>query len=81
MDPRERLAELAGEARTSLSALSRMIGRNSSYLQQYIGKGSPRKLEEEDRRRLAEFFGVGEAELGAPEEKSSSARGDWVEVP
>ena len=81
MEPRERLAELAGEARTSLSALSRMIGRNSSYLQQYIGKGSPRKLEEEDRRRLAEFFGVGEAELGAPEEKSSNPRGDWIEVP
>jgi phage repressor protein C with HTH and peptisase S24 domain len=81
MDPRERLSELAGEARTSLSALSRMIGRNSSYLQQYISKGSPRKLEEEDRRRLAEFFGVGEAELGAPEEKSSRDRGDWVEVP
>jgi phage repressor protein C with HTH and peptisase S24 domain len=81
MDPRERLAELAREARTSLSALSRMIGRNSSYLQQYIMKGSPRKLEEDDRRRLAEFFGVTEAELGAPEEKSLRDRGDWVEVP
>ncbi len=81
MDPRERLSELAGEARTSLSALSRMIGRNSSYLQQYISKGSPRKLEEEDRRRLADFFGVGEGELGAPEEKSSRDRGEWVEVP
>jgi phage repressor protein C with HTH and peptisase S24 domain len=81
MDPRERLAELAREASTSLSALSRMIGRNSSYLQQYITKGSPRKLEEDDRRRLADFFGIGESELGAPEEKSSGARGDWVEVP
>jgi len=81
MDTRDRLAELAREARTSLSALSRMIGRNSSYLQQYIMKGSPRKLEEDDRRRLAEFFGVGESELGAPEEKSLAARGDWVEVP
>ena len=81
MDPRERLAELAREGRTSLSALSRMIGRNSSYLQQYIMKGSPRKLEEDDRRRLAEFFGVAEAELGAPEEKSSRDRGEWVEVP
>jgi phage repressor protein C with HTH and peptisase S24 domain len=80
MDPRERLAELAAGRGTSLAALSRMVGRNSSYLQQYIGKGSPRKLEEEDRRRLAEFFGVSEAELGAPEEKSS-LRGDWVEVP
>jgi phage repressor protein C with HTH and peptisase S24 domain len=81
MDPRERLAELAREARTSLSALSRMIGRNSSYLQQYIVKGSPRKLEEDDRRRLAEFFGVAEAELGARHEKSLKDRGDWVEVP
>ena len=81
MDPRERLSELAGEARTSLSALSRMIGRNSSYLQQYISKGSPRKLEEEDRRRLADFFGVAEAELGAPAEKSSRDSGEWVEVP
>lgn len=81
MDPRERLAALAHEAGTSLAALSRMIGRNSSYLQQYIGKGSPRKLEEDDRRRLAEFFGVAESELGAPEEKSLGARGDWVEVP
>jgi phage repressor protein C with HTH and peptisase S24 domain len=80
MDPRERLAELAAGRGVSLAALSRMIGRNSSYLQQYITKGSPRKLEEDDRRRLADFFGVGESELGAPEEKSSG-KGDWVEVP
>jgi phage repressor protein C with HTH and peptisase S24 domain len=81
MDPRERLVALAGETGNSLAALSRMIGRNPSYLQQYITKGSPRKLEEEDRRRLAEFFGVRELELGAPEEKSSVGRGEWVEVP
>jgi phage repressor protein C with HTH and peptisase S24 domain len=81
MDPRERLAALASETGNSLAALSRMIGRNSSYLQQYISKGSPRKLEEEDRRRLAEFFCVRELELGAPEEKSSDGRGEWVEVP
>lgn len=81
MDPRERLAALASENRTSLAKLSQMIGRNGSYLQQFISKGSPRKLEEDDRRRLAEFFGVAEAELGAPEEKSLRDRGDWVEVP
>ena len=42
-----------------------------------------RKLEEKDRRKLAEFLGVGESELGAPEEKSylAASRGpDWVEV-
>lgn len=81
MDPRERLAALAGGSGHSLAALSRMIGRNSSYLQQYISKGSPRKLEEEDRRRLAEFFGVRELELGAPQEISIDVRGEWVEVP
>ena len=63
MDPREKLSELVRERGSSLAALSRMLGRNASYLQQYVTKGSPRKLEEEDRRRLAQFFGV--AEIGA----------------
>jgi len=82
MNPRDTLASLANERGSSLAALSRMIGRNSSYLQQYITKGSPRKLEEDDRRVLAQFFGVDEGALGAPEEKSyNSPRGDWVEVP
>lgn len=85
-DPKLRLLQLASERRTSLSGLSELIGRNSTYLQQFIRKGSPRKLEETDRRKLARFFGVDEAELGAPEEKSSTARakpprGEWVDVP
>ena len=85
MDPRERLSELAQQKGSSLAALSRMLGRNSSYLQQYITKGSPRKLEEEDRRKLAQFFGVAESELGGREESSYAVPrgtvGDWVEVP
>ena len=85
MDSRERLSELAQQRGSSLAALSRMLGRNSSYLQQYITKRSPRKLEEEDRRKLAQFFGVGESELGGREESSYApsprALGDWVEVP
>jgi len=86
MDTREKLADLAHKRGSSLAALSRMIGRNPSYLQQYITKGSPRKLEEEDRRHLAQFFDVDEAELGAPEEKSYdqaklAAKGKWVDVP
>ncbi len=81
MDPRERLGQLVQERGSSLAALSRMIGRNSSYLQQYITKGSPRKLEEDDRGKLARFFGVAENELGGPEEKSYTATREWVEVP
>jgi phage repressor protein C with HTH and peptisase S24 domain len=86
LDPRMRLLQLANARGASLSGLSELIGRNSTYLQQFIRKGSPRKLEETDRRTLARFFGVNEAELGAPEEKSSGAagkppRGEWVDVP
>lgn len=81
MDPREKISQLARERGNSLAALSRMLGRNPSYLQQFIVKGSPRKLEEADRRRLAQFFGIGEAELGGPEEMSYATPNDWVEVP
>lgn len=56
-----------------------MIGRNSTYLQQFVRKGSPRKLEENDRATLARFFAVSEAELGRVEEKSSEL--DWIDVP
>jgi phage repressor protein C with HTH and peptisase S24 domain len=80
MDSRERLTQLAQERGTSLAALSRMIGRNATYLQQYISKGSPRKLEEADRGKLARFFGVPEQQLGAAEENSFDD-GQWVEVP
>jgi phage repressor protein C with HTH and peptisase S24 domain len=85
-DPRVRLLELASARGSSLSGLSELIGRNSTYLQQFIRKGSPRKLEETDRRTLARFFGVAEAELGGPEEKSSTtavkpSRSEWCDVP
>ena len=85
-DSRKRLLQLADERHVSLSKLSRLIGRNSSYLQQFVRKGSPRKLEENDRRTLARFFDVDEADLGAPEEKSydnanGRPRGEWIDVP
>lgn len=85
-DSRARLLELARDRKASLAQLSALIGRNASYLQQFVRKGSPRKLEEGDRRVLARFFGVGEAELGAEEENSfilseKSVRGDWVDLP
>ncbi|MFA9200068.1 MAG: helix-turn-helix transcriptional regulator [Cypionkella sp.] len=80
--PRRRLLELAQQQGVSLAGLSEMIGRNPSYLQQFIRKGSPRKLDEGDRRRLARFLGVDESELGGTEEISSSTAGEtWLEVP
>jgi phage repressor protein C with HTH and peptisase S24 domain len=79
---RFRLVELAEASRTSLASLSALLGRNPSYLQQFVRKGSPRRLEEQDRRRLAEFFGVGEVELGADPDHARAPREDeFVAIP
>ena len=67
-DSRVRLMELIDAQGVSLSGLSALLGRNPSYLQQFVRKGSPRKLEEGDRRTLARFFGIDEAELGGANE-------------
>ncbi|MBB3880058.1 S24 family peptidase [Sphingomonas pseudosanguinis] len=67
-DVRTALPALAEQAGVSLAALSRMLGRNDAYLQQFVHRGSPRTLAEGDRRQLAEFFGVPETRLGAPKE-------------
>ena len=79
---RAKLVELAEAGRTSLASLSAMLGRNPSYLQQFVRKGSPRKLEEADRRRLAEFFGVSEVALGAdPDHARATATDEFITVP
>lgn len=64
----QRLIEERGE---DYAGLSRLLGRNPAYVQQYIRRGSPRRLAEADRRLLARYFGVDEAMLGgpAPEER------------
>ena len=65
-DPRAALRAFADASGASLSALSRMLGRNVAYLQQYVARGSPQRLPERERRLLAEYFGVAESMLGAP---------------
>lgn len=85
--PRARLLELSQARGVSLAALSELLGRNPSYLQQFIRKGSPRKLEEQDRATLARFLGVGEEELREAKDNSYEPAlvrrevGEWVEVP
>lgn len=65
-DPREALIRLSAARGESLAELSRMLRRNDAYLQQFVGRGTPRRLAEDDRRLLARHFGVEEAELGGP---------------
>lgn len=62
---RAALDTLVEASDTSLAALSRMIGRNGAYLQQFVRRGSPRRLAESDRRLIAAYLGVDETVLGA----------------
>jgi hypothetical protein len=63
-DARTALQRLVDERGEDYAGLSRLIGRNPAYIQQYIKRGSPKRLAEADRRLLARYFGVGEALLG-----------------
>ena len=71
-DPRETLDRLIREHGADYASLSRLLGRNAAYVQQYIKRGSPRRLSEEDRRVLARYFGVDETQLGGPPGGSGS---------
>lgn len=71
--PRAELARLIEERREDYAGLSRMLGRNSAYIQQYIKRGVPRRLAEEDRRKLARYFDVEESLLGGPAGQPASA--------
>ena len=65
-DPRALLDQLIRERGEDYAGLSRLLGRNAAYVQQYIKRGTPRRLAEHDRRLLARYFGIDEALLGAP---------------
>ena len=53
---------------TDLKKASLAIGRNHAYLQQFIQRGTPRRLPEEVRHALAAYLGVAESTLRDPEE-------------
>ncbi len=84
-DPRAALARLLADKGIDYAQLSAAIGRNPAYIQQYIKRGSPRRLGEEDRARIAAYLGVAEAMLGGPALRvaaPASRRGpDMVLVP
>jgi phage repressor protein C with HTH and peptisase S24 domain len=73
----QRLIEERGE---DYASLSRLLGRNAAYVQQYVKRGTPRRLAEEDRRLLARYFGVPETLLGGPETAPAEAE-RLVQVP
>lgn len=63
---RTRLEALMAARGDDYLSISRMLNRNAAYMQQFMKRGVPRKLKEDDRRILATYFGVDETELGGP---------------
>jgi hypothetical protein len=80
---RDTLARLIQQSGEGFASLSRLIGRNPAYIQQYLKRGIPRRLSEQDRRRLARHFGVSEALFGAPVATLSphAAAPDLISIP
>lgn len=63
-----------------MAGLSRLLGRNDAYIQQYLRKGTPRHLPERERRMLARYFGVPDSTLGGPEADPALDIGSLVPV-
>ena len=49
VDVRSALEALCRERGEDYASLSRLIGRNAAYIQQFIKRGTPQRLAEEDR--------------------------------
>lgn len=63
---RRRIQALLNRDSVTLAEVSRSIGRNHAYLQQFMRRGTPRNLPEDVRMTLARYFSVDESDLRPP---------------
>jgi phage repressor protein C with HTH and peptisase S24 domain len=73
--PREVLERLCAERGEDFAGLSRMLGRNPAYVQQFVRRGVPKRLGEDERRKLASYFGISETLLGGRPHESARTSG------
>lgn len=71
-DARETLRQLIKTNGDDYKGISELIGRNPSYIQQYIERGTPKILAEKDRIILARYYSVNQKILGAPDEANAN---------
>ncbi len=64
-EPRTVLAQLIAANGDDYAGLSKLVGKNAAYIQQFIKRGTPKKLGEQERAILARYYGVDESVLGA----------------
>lgn len=74
-DPRMILEQLCAERGEDFAGLSRMLGRNPAYIQQFVRRGVPKRLKEEERRKLARYFSISETLLGGPADENAIPNG------
>lgn len=79
-NPRQVLEKLCAERGENFASLSRLIGRNDAYIQQFLRKGTPRQLRERERRTLARYFKIPESMLGGLPEDAAAELGELVPV-
>lgn len=60
---RKKIARLINERGLNFAKVSLSIGKNIAYIQQFIKNGSPRRLGEVERQKLARLLKVDEQEL------------------
>ena len=70
---RQRLDALIIASGEDYASLSRLIGRNPTYVQQFVKRGVPRRLSELDRSKIAAHFGIAERLLGGPPDRAGHA--------
>lgn len=61
---REELDRVIKRSGETYSSISRLIGRNPTYIQQFIRRGVPARLEEPDIRRIAHALGIDPESIG-----------------
>ncbi len=71
---RARILRLVRDRGLDLSALSRAVGRNHAYFQQYLKRGTPKRLPEDVRAALCARFGLHPDELSARGPAAAPAR-------
>ncbi len=71
-EPRLVIERLCAERGEDFAGLSRMLGRNPAYIQQFVRRGVPKRLKEAERRKLARYFAISESLLGGPSEDEGS---------
>lgn len=74
-DPRLVLHRLCLERGEDFAGLSRMLGRNHAYIQQFVKRGVPKRLREAERRKLARYFAVPESVFGGRPDPARDVRG------